>query len=167
MAPGFGFENKAEAGRAVLGTPICEYRVRLDDLRAFSPSQEPRSILRDNTRVLYPLLINGRARSAILVEKYKGKSRLNRMGNSTLIRMVEQVGEKGALSKPANAKPLAVVDIPALGLYFLIREEGKMIQLASLFDVAHLGMKKGVFESAHDVFKRLQPYSRKVGEAPM
>lgn len=167
MAPGFGFANKAEASQAVLGTPIMEYRIRLDDLKAYKPGQEARSLLRDQGRTLYPLLSGGKARSAVRVEMFKGQARVNRIGNTTLIRMIEQVSPSSALAKPAENKSLPVVEIPAMGLYFVVREDGRKIQLASLFDVDYLRLKKGVYEPAHEVLARIQPFSLKAGDAPM
>jgi hypothetical protein len=164
-AGAFGFPKKADIQTATLGKPIREFRVRLDDLKNFTKSIELKSIFRGGDKFLYPVVKNKEIFSALRVEKYRQASRLNSMGNASLIRLIAGLAGSEVLSDPAGA--LSSLEIPALGLYFLSREENGRVQLALVFDEPAYGLKRGVYEDAAAVLGRLQAMAKAMPDEPM
>jgi len=166
-AQAFGFYRKPDASQTAIGRPIREFRVQLDDLKSFIPTDDPTKILRGRQRLIYPVLSAGRVSSSIRIEKYNSAYRVNSFGNSALIKMIEDVAGIGLLADERQAVPLSTLEIPAMGLYFLVKEAGGKILLSSIFDEPSLGLKKGSFKPAVEVYLKLQPFAKKHTFAPM
>jgi hypothetical protein len=166
-AQAFGFIRKTDASQATVGRPIREFRVHLDDLKSFLLTDDPIKIVRGGQRLLYPVLSAGRVSSSIRIEKYKAASRIQSLGNITLIKMIEETVGSSVLTESKQVVPLSTLEIPAMGIYFLSKEEGGKLWLASVFDDSSFGLKKGTFEPALEVFRRLQPFAKEHIFAPM
>jgi len=111
-----GFESVNEAERATLGEPIQFFYVRLDQLREFKPEDDPNELLIDAKRYLYPVLVDGKLRSAVTVEMLKGKFVAVGFGGASLVAEYDKV----RLMKSADGrKEFKAVQIPSMQLNFL------------------------------------------------
>ena len=106
-----GFTSPDEVAKAQLGAPMTVYRVQLDQLREYSPGEtEPKSLLVDVSRALYPVTVDGEVRSSVAVEGPQGKWRGTDFGAPGLIK---------ALSQYRQSDLDFVVHVGFLGLYFV------------------------------------------------
>lgn len=64
-----GFESPRQAASATLGQPFPAYLVRLDELRAWHPGASADALLKPLDRLIYPVLVDGKVRSSVTVEK--------------------------------------------------------------------------------------------------
>jgi len=166
-AQAFGFYRKIDAGQTTVGRPIREFRIQLDDLRSFLPTDDPKKIIRGGQRLLFPVLSSGQISSAVRIDKYKETDRVHSYGNATLIKIIEGMVGSKTLNEDKLMVPLSTLEIPAIGLYFLTKEEAGKLWITSVFDEPSFGLKKGTYEPALDVYKRLQPFAKIGIFAPM
>jgi hypothetical protein len=162
-----GFKSASEANSAVLGKPIQEYIVGLDQIKGFSPKQNPEQLLTKTNTVLYPLLINRRVHSAIRIRQIGQEANTVSIGNANLVKMIASLQADDSNLRSQNNETTPAIRVPALGLYFLTRQDGKVLKLTSVFDVPSLGLVKGKYESATDIFARLAQAVAKGNGLPM
>lgn len=104
---------------------------------------------------MYPLVSNQTVQSSIRIQQAGQEVKLVSIGNASLIKMIASLEGSGSDLRSQSNETLVAVRIPALGLYFLARQDDGVLRLASVFDVPDLGLVKGRYEPAVDVFGRL------------
>jgi len=155
-----GFDSVKEAAGAELGlgTPLAIFFVRLDRLREYQPGSDSNTLLSDSARVYYPVLVKKQTRAAIIVERSDGKWKAASMGGAGLARQISDVQEKAA---PSGAEPDMIVQVPALGIYFIGRHGAdKKLMLIPLANHPRYELKGTVEHPADEVFARLVPFAK-------
>lgn len=158
-----GFETPDEVAHAALGQPIKILVVPLNQLLRYERGSDPTKLLTDFNQVHYPVLVNEQVRSAILVDQTGGKWKAGTFGASKLAKLI------GAARTPnQNSTQDSVVQIPALGLYFLAHTAENRMTLTALSDSADFGFKAGGVMPADEVFAALVLAAKRLkADAPM
>lgn len=162
-----GFESASEANSAVLGRPIQEYTIGLDQLRSFSPQQNPVTLLTRNSTTLYPLVSNQKIVSSVRINRAGQTADIESIGNASLIKMIASLDQTSSELRKTSQSALPAIRIPALGLYLLVRQEGGILKATSVFDVPDLGLAKGRYEPASEVFDRIIKKLATMNNLPM
>jgi hypothetical protein len=111
-----GFESAAEAERTALGEPLRVFVVRLDRLRQFAQGDSARELLTDANRYIYPVLVEGRPRSAVTVELLNGRWEAVGFGGAAIASEYARVRE---LKAAGGSGEFIAVQVPAMRLNFL------------------------------------------------
>jgi hypothetical protein len=157
-----GFESAEEVSAATLGQPIKILVVSLNQLLHYEPSSNPSTLLTDFHQIHYPVVVNEQVRSAILVDQVEGKWKAGTFGASKLAQLI------GAARKVTASAEDSVVQVPALGLYFLAHTDDGRMTLTPLADYSDFGIKGGGAMPAEQVFATLQPVAKRMSpDTPM
>ncbi|MEK6374735.1 MAG: hypothetical protein AABO58_18815 [Acidobacteriota bacterium] len=139
-----------EAESAVLRPPLRVVFVRLDRLKAYRASDDPRSLLADVSTLFYPVAVGADIRSSITVKRTERGWVAAEFGNDELAKKIQSV--RGG----ATASAL-LVRVPALNLDFVGNESGGTLMLTSLFDVPGTKIRAGATADARAVLAALVP----------
>jgi hypothetical protein len=169
LARTLGLATPAEARRARLGTPLAEVDVPLDALRAYAPKTPAAAILTGGTTFSFPVVVGDAIRASIRIGVAPGAApKALGFGGAEVFDRLQTMGDVAVRLRRPGGASVTAIRIPALGLFFVGRELGGALQIASLFDVPQYGLKRGIYESAETVFARLAPFARsaKLASAP-
>ncbi|GEM_PF-5543176 len=114
----FGLTSKDQASGLKLGTPLPVYFVSAKDLAHYKPGTDAGTLMRKTSRVLYPVLLNGKGVTVITMEKQNGRWALIEFGGRSIAPALAEAGT--VKSKPSNHGPGGkiperfAVQIPAL-----------------------------------------------------
>jgi hypothetical protein len=155
-----GFESQDEVNSASLGERLPVFLVRLDQLREFQSGGDPEKLLNDIGEELYPVLVNGATRSAVLVQKQGAQWAPVSYGGANLVKALGQRrSENSALLKTA-APPYFEVHVAALNIYFLgYRQESRLL-LVPLADDPRYKFTAGTPLPAADALAALVPAAK-------
>ena len=83
QAKRLGFKSSEEVVQARLGIPYLVFRIQVERLKGFQVGDDPESLLIDEHRMIYPLLVQNQVRSSLTVThlKKEGKWRATRRGS--------------------------------------------------------------------------------------
>lgn len=155
-----GFESLDEVRSDSLGDPLHVYLVRLDQLREFQPGGDPEKLLSDIGQDLYPVLVAGSVRSAVLVEKQGEQWSAVGFGGANLVKALGQRrSENSTMSKGAAASYFEV-HVAALNMYFLGYRQEKRLMLVPLVDDPQYKFSAGKPIPAADAFITLVPVAK-------
>ncbi len=158
-----GFANADEAANATLGTPLREYSVGLDALQSYVPGTPASRVLTGGTTLFYPIVANGVIRSSVRVSEVSNRApELLSIGDTGTAQRLEQFEQLVPRVRERSDTSIPAVRIPALGLYFVGRVSGGVLQIASLFDVPAYELVQGRFENLDAVLTRLAPIARRI-----
>jgi hypothetical protein len=162
-----GFRSVSEASSASLADGLPMFIVGLDDLRSYRVGADPRPLLKDEAKVMYPVTVGGDVRSAVIVRKVNGNWRATQFGGANLAN-VAHAGRKHVAAARGVAEPaLSLVEIPTMSARLLEHEEGGEPMLTALLDVPGTDLRAGETLPAADVFAKLQPLAaHNDGKAP-
>ena len=161
-----GFDNRKQVGEAKLGVPVNDYMVRLDELKEYQAGRPATDLLHATGRLLYPLEVGGKARSAVILSFNQEDWQLESFGSANQIRMVTELRKAVAGREGRTAQELFQVRVPALQLMFIGVERSAKIYLTPLFDMSSYGLKKGETYPAEQVLERLVAAARKHNGEP-
>lgn len=163
-----GFESPSEVSGVRLGAPLHVFVVQLDQLQAYEPGSDPNGLLTDIRQDYYPVESDGQARVGIVVEEIEQGWRTASMGNAGLAKRIAAARTAVAESVVPKPAELAVVEVPALGVYFLGHQgKGGRWQLTPLVDQPSLDLKAGATQPADRVFAALLPAAKNYNGLPM
>lgn len=152
-----GFHSPEEAARAALGEPFRIRVVRLDQLRAYDPSQDPAPLLADAPRVLFPVLAGSAVRLGIEVRHAQGGWKVARIGGAGNTVLLDAARAAQRASAPAGTV-YSAVQVPALNLYLLEADAAGSRQLIPLTDDPRFPrLKAGVALPAAEALAALVP----------
>lgn len=152
-----GFRSVDEARLAAADAPVAVYMVRLDQLRAFQPAQDPRELLMDLQTAVYPVRVGGEVRGVLELHRQGDAWRPRSIGNPAHGRILDGVRGRVAAAHRVAAESFIEVRIPALNAYFLGHEGKGDLLLTPMLDDEALGLKAGQALPAAELFQLLQP----------
>lgn len=119
-----GFDNLEQLDRVSLGEPAAVYAVGLDALREYNPSGDPKSLLIDVKRIVFPVVADGNGRTLITLEQKDGKWHFVSFGDQSVARNLLRVREDRS-SAPGGlpTSNYFIVQVNALFLTFLGNEQ--------------------------------------------
>lgn len=162
-----GFESPRQAASATLGQPFPAYLVRLDELRAWHPGASADALLKPLDRLIYPVLVDGKVRSSVTVEKGpKGWSAVG-FGAPLLIRRLAEGRDVGVRSAGVPESAVFAVQVPALARQYVgWRVAGKLMLLSIADDTDRQGDRQHALP-AEQVFDALAPIARAYNGLPL
>lgn len=155
-----GFADEKQVREAKLGQPVSDYLVRLDELKEYQPGHPARDLIHATGRLLYPLLVNQQALSAVTLTFYQEKWAVESFGGANQIRMITALTKKLDQSGDQPGQGFFQVRIPALQLLFIGWEHDTAITLVPLFDMLSYGMLEGQRYQAEQVLEKLVEAAR-------
>jgi hypothetical protein len=157
-----GFESREEVASAALGDPIRVYMVRLDRLREFQATGDPKALLTDTRQLIFPVTAGGQTRSSITVADENGRWASAAFGGPNLIKQLTTQRDNLARAESRPAASYSYVKVPSLNAYFIASESGVggELMVTPLNDVPNVQMKQGASMAAKDAFAALVPAAR-------
>jgi len=154
-----GFQSPDEVASASPGTPLPVYQVAMNELAAFKSDRDPRAILVDRHEVVYPIMLDGEARTVMVVrQQAAGQWVVEEIGHIYLAQVAHK--HRSLLSKQHHVAEdnFYLVRIPELGYDFLASEERGSILLTALNNVRTdlASIDSGKTLRASEVFAALQ-----------
>lgn len=158
-----GFESPRQAAGATLGQPFPAYLVRLDELRAWHPGASADALLKPLDRLIYPVLVDGKVRSSVTVEKGPTGWRAVGFGSPLLIQRLAEGRDVGVRSAGVPENAVFAVQVPALAhQYVAWRVAGKLMLLSITDDTDRQHALP-----AEQVFDALAPIARAYNGLPL
>jgi hypothetical protein len=159
-----GFGSAADVRSASLGTPLHAFVIGLDDLRAYQPGQDPRSVLTDKQEIVYPLVTNGEIRSSVVVRhRDDGAWETVQFGRGVVVKDIHAARASVAARRNRNTRELSLVEVPTLALRFLAHDESGGLWLSPVHDVPGTALRAHDSYPASEVLRTLQPLAARVG----
>lgn len=142
-----GFESKEQVASATLGEPMQVFTVALDDLRSFAAAtDDPEPLLEDSDRSIFPVEVDGRARSSVLVEKSDSRFRSVSVGSPSLAQALDSTRPEG---------DSFVVHVQALSTYLHASRTADGIQMTPVFSDPRFEFTAGRAMAARDALGRM------------
>ena len=160
-----GFESADEARSARAETPLPVYLVKLDALKGYARGGDPKALLTPLDKAIVPLSVSGDVRSSVTIESRDGRWVAEGFGAPRLARALAQA--RRAASSSAQGASFFVVQVAALGSYFLGHVEGGRLMLTTIIDEPNLKASAFRTLSADDVFAALAPLAQQHNGLPM
>lgn len=138
-----GLRSADEVAGATLGEPFMISAVRLDALRAWDSATDPRAVILDARRVLFPVLIGGDTRTGIEVREKQGGWKTSAIGGTRVATLLAAARAAHRSTAVPPARGYFAVHVPALNLYFLgVETATGALQLVPLVEDARYSMSK-------------------------
>lgn len=161
-----GFSSPEEARQSTMDDPISVFMVRLDQLRAYRPGQEPSKLLIDLETAIYVVRVKSEARSSVEMSRVRGGWEARSFGNAPEAKLLDQVRREVVKATEIDSSAFFEVRIPALNLYFLGHQGPDGLMLSPLLDDPSLGFKAGEPQLAAKVLEKLQPLAQEHNGLP-
>ena len=84
-----GFENPQEPLKTVIGEPVREFMVRLDDLKEFKAGDDPARLVKGGDEYICPVTVEGGVRASVIVAKSGDAWKAVSFGSPKTIRLIE------------------------------------------------------------------------------
>jgi hypothetical protein len=145
-------------GDADLGEPFAEFFVRLDRLREYQSSMNPRSLLSGGDKLIFPASSPGsggrmEVRSSVVVKETDSGWKFVHSEHP----LAKTLSQTRTSQAPGERRGMIfAVRVPALNIYLVGREEGGKLLLAEVNEK----LETGVFRPAEEVFSRLVPSAK-------
>lgn len=162
-----GFDNPADAASATLGSAARVQMVRLDALRQYQAGTDPSSLLTEENRIIYPVMVRDQVKSSIIVEGSGNEWKASSFGGPHLVQQMARYRTEATTRLNAPADSVTVVHVAALNLYFLgYRADGRLM-LIPLENHADYKLEAGSSLPADQVFAALAPIARNYNGLPL
>jgi hypothetical protein len=154
----FGLQS-IEVNETELQKPLPVYLVKAEELANYVDAKDPKDLLSDIHSFVYPISVAGTVKSSMQVDESNGEWRMVSVGRpnfiTNVVLSIDKAGPGAAGEEPA------IVEIPALNMYFVAWIKGKDIILAPIGDNAVLNLKTGQQLPATKVFAKLRDGAKK------
>jgi len=145
-----GFGSLKDFDRAKLGSPMPIASVPFAKLKNYVPSDDPQPLLVDTHQQLYPILVDGKWRSSIILAFDKETWKPVSYGGANLVKVLSDL-----IAKETGKGPFSIVEIHSFDLYFLAFDRSHELILISAQNDSTYGLKLGSVEPARQVFSSL------------
>lgn len=164
-----GFKDSKDLGKAQLGSPLRLYNVRLVELQQFQPGDDPKKLLHDTQRLVFPLVVEGHIVSSFTAMENTFFSapngemslqpwraaRVTRTGFPRLAQKLEELRSNHQLSESSS-----IVWIAPLRLLLLGDVSGNPLVFTVMDDNQYLHLKSGETRNAAELFEQLAPVAK-------
>jgi hypothetical protein len=155
-----GFTRPDEVRSAVLGPPLPEFMVRLDELRAFQRGQDPGALLHPNNRVTFPVRVANATRTALTVERRGTGWSVASYGAARYGPLLDGTRERLARQDNRDPSDYFEVRVPALNVSFVGARRDSRIALTPVMNDARFGFRAGTTLPAEDALLAMGPAAR-------
>ncbi|WP_394846518.1 hypothetical protein LZC95_03520 [Pendulispora brunnea] len=147
---------------ASLGDGVPVRRVRLDALRAYRTTDDPRALLVDHGAFLYPITVGDEVRSSVVMVQRQGRWVPSSFGRVGLARALHANRQQ---LDARHAKAVVLVEVPALQARFMGHEGDDGLHLTPLQDVEGTPLRAGKSEKAAVVMAALVPLAARIDDS--
>ncbi|HEV8583965.1 MAG TPA: hypothetical protein VGT02_03240 [Methylomirabilota bacterium] len=161
-----GFTRPDEVRSAVLGPPLPEFMVRLDELRAFQRGHDPLPLLHPNHRMTFPVRVANATRSALTVERRGTSWNVASYGAPRYGALLDATRDRLARQESRDPAEYFEVRVPALNVSFVGARRDGRIALTPLVDDARFGFRAGGTLPAGDAFLAMVPAAQRHNGLP-
>ncbi len=154
-----GFDSP-EVGGATLGKPLAVHMVRLDQLKEFKENAKADSLYPNVSEVLFPIAVGGQVRSGLTLREIQGKWQITSLGRSNLTRSLTQ--EIKHVEEVTHAESTFVVQVPAMGLYFIASRTRAETTLTPVISDVRFKLEGGRPLTAEKLMASLVPFAREI-----
>lgn len=156
-----GFSSPGDVARSELGTPLADFMIGLDAIRAYQPGQDPLPLLTSTGEVVYPVGVGGGVNASVVLKKNNSNWEPVSFGAPVRSQAVGSVRETAARSEGVSLAESFQVRIPAYNLFFVgTIKDGRLI-LTPAMDFAQFDLRAGTSLSAEEVLLRLKPVAER------
>lgn len=155
-----GFETVEEARSGKLGDALPVFMIRLDALQQYR-GEDPGRLLVDTQRAVYPVEVEGQARTTVELQSVNGRWEVARMGGAQKIRAMDKQRRSTMKTRGLRSSDFFEVRIPALNLSFLGHHDSDGLRLTPLADDASLKLQAGQSVLASELLTQLVPLAQK------
>ena len=106
----------------MLGIPLRDYFVRLDQLKTYGPQIKPETLFQRSPEVVYPILVGSRTVSSMTLAEHDDAFTVATLGSSGLVVALAATREAVAKAQNVPQRAFFIVRVPALGLVYLGHE---------------------------------------------
>jgi hypothetical protein len=117
-----------EVKSAELGKPLPVVVIRLNELRAYKPGDDPYPLMHMVHRVIYPVLVKGQVRSGVDVHERDGQWQSSSFGLAESVRRYARARERHSAGDPSTS--CFLLNVQALNQTYLGHESEKGLRLA-------------------------------------
>jgi hypothetical protein len=157
-----GFESLEEVAAARLGNALPVINVDLKQLRDFKAEDDPKSLVIDRHKAMFPVYVKSEVRSSLSVSDPSGSNSWIRMGRGSpiLIRTIEKYRKQ--LGQPNDV--FYLIENRGIGLRFLARLSGDKLTLIPLdsFSFGTLVLTPGEQRPAKEIILGLRPVAKQL-----
>ncbi len=161
-----GFESRNELGSATLGTPIEEFMIGLDELRAYEPDQRGLVAISPTRRLTYPVLVGDNLRSSLTVGRGEEGWAAMSFGAPSYSQLLSAARESLSKGDSRQATDCFEIRVPALNVSFVAKREGGGLVLTPLLDDSRFGFERGSALPLKRVLEALAPVAREHNGLP-
>jgi hypothetical protein len=161
-----GFESADQVANARLGAPLQIFIVKLDQLREYQTGSDPNRLLNEGAQLYYPVAVGEQTRSSLVVEQSEGKWKAASFGNAGLAKQIAVVSKR-ATAPQTTVSSEFIVQVPALGIYFLGHRADNKLMLTPLATDPGYDLKAGATQPAEEIFTKLAPFAKSHNGLPM
>jgi hypothetical protein len=142
---------------ATLGEPVLVYPVSGEKVlgRSRTPGADAHLVLGEATEMMYPVVVGGTVRSAVVLGRTESGWQLASIGRAGLAKSVD-----AARSALGGDKPVSLVVMHDLGVELVAHDDAGRLALTSLRDVSAAGWRAGETVDADEGFERVATYAR-------
>jgi hypothetical protein len=161
-----GFQELADTSSTTLGKPLAILLVPLKGLRGFRPQDNPWGLVRRSRTIFYPVLVRGRARSAVVLGEDASRWRaVSYGGANAAMRSANAISIADSLLGPGSRRYFRV-DVLVPRTRFIGFEQARRLILVPLIDDRQGRWQVGVPLPAELVFAQLAPEAIRYNEMP-
>lgn len=172
-AKDIGFKDSKDLEKAQVGSPLRVYNVRLIELQQFQRGDDPKKLLHDTQRLVFPLIVDGHIVSSFTATENKFFSapngwmtflpwraaRVTRTGFPRLAQKLEELQSHHKLSESSS-----IVFIAPLRLLLMGDANGNPLVFTVMDDNQYLAFKSGDTRNAAELFAQLAPVAKEFYE---
>jgi len=166
----FGFRSAKELGVATLGEPYRVYTVMPASLESYGKSKAVSSLLLETTLWYFPVLVDGKARTLLVVDFLGGQWQATEIGGTFLPQALQSLeAQLPTLLKDRGVNgtySTKFVRIPPIYANFVVVESSKGDFIVPLFSFPEqYGIQKGRLYTAEEIMPKLADSMQRVIES--
>ena len=173
-----GFTSPEEVADAQLGSPLPLYTIPVVQLGEFRPGDDPEKLLTYTNRIIFPLIVNGQARSSLTVRDSSFFSLMKSRNWKGMRLKVKNLDWKGVhlteigfprlMSKIEKLRPSSssfLISVVPLRLFFLGDNKGERLVLTAIEENPYFELKAGDECDAVELLGRISPFAKRAYES--
>ena len=162
-----GFHSSREVWAASISRPSFDvHQVRLDQLRVYSPTNDPTALLQPADLRIYPVTVKGQTRSSIMLGHYTNGWTAVGYGYPHLAKLLTGARAKRAVMTGLPLDKFFAVQVRALNVVFLGYYETNKLVVSSLLSDPAVNLIAGEARPAEQSFGALVPAAQQQQDLP-
>jgi hypothetical protein len=161
-----GFKSLDEVKKAKLDNSIRDYMIELSSLKEYREGTNPERLLIRMHSLVYPVLVDGEARTSLTVAYRESRWEAHSFGYSNFTKLLAVQLNELSKNQRLPRSAFFIVRVPALNLVFLGYRTKEKIMLISVLDATNYDISVGVPVPAGIVLTKLRSAAQKCNDLP-